>query len=222
MVIDLPEQGRSSKDITFSIESSAEMIIELLKEKANGKSIILIGFSLGAQVVIQILSMEQNLIVYAMINSALVRPMALIRKLIRPSVKLTYPFIKMKTFSKLQAKTLYVDKEYFEIYYKETSQMKSATLIRILEENMSFEIPKHFKEANAKLLVTVGGREKSIMRKSAIDIVSNNPNCTGVIIPKVGHGISLAEPNFFNEMLENWIINRSLPQRTKIIDSIKD
>ena len=67
--------------------------------------------------------------------------------------------IKNKSFSKIQAKTLYVNKDYFEKYYQESCQMKSDTLVRILEENMSFEIPDDFDKAKGKILVTVGERK---------------------------------------------------------------
>lgn len=89
--------------------------------------------------------------------------------------------------------------------------MKSGTLIRILEENMSFEIPEGFEKAECKILVTVGEREKAIMKKSAADIVLDNSNCEGIIIPNVGHGISLANPDYFNVIIENWIQDGVLP-----------
>src|SRR5699024_4600051 len=110
------------------------------------------------------------------------------------------------------AKTLYIKKEHFDRYYNENSQMKLDTLIRILEENMSFEIPKNFNKAESKILVTVGEKEKSMIKKSAIGLVSDNPNCTGILIPKVGHGISLMDPDFFNQLLEKWIQKGTLPK----------
>lgn len=119
--------------------------------------------------------------------------------------------IKNKSFSKLQAKTLYVDKEYFETYYEESSLMKSDTLIRILEENISFELPLNFSEAKAKIMVTVGEREKALMKKSAKDIVSSNSNCLGIMIPNVGHGIPLANSDYFNKMVEKWISEGNIP-----------
>ncbi|MDX8364906.1 alpha/beta hydrolase [Cytobacillus sp. IB215665] len=212
ITIDLPEQGGSNYTESFSIQLSAEKINDLIEKIANGKKVIVIGFSLGAQVTIQMLSMNPNLINYAVINSALVRPNSFVRKMIRPSIKLTFPLVKNKSFSKLQAKTLYVGKEYFETYYKESSEMKLDTLIRILEENMSFEIPKNFNKATGKILVSVGEKEKAVMKKSATDLVSNNKNCIGIIIPNVGHGISLWNPNFFNQMIEKWIQEGALPQ----------
>lgn len=74
IAIDLPEQGKSNHVKDFSIKTSAEKVIRLIENIANGKQIIVIGFSLGAQITIQMLSMKPNLIDYAMINSALVRP----------------------------------------------------------------------------------------------------------------------------------------------------
>lgn len=212
LTIDLPEQGASKHTEHFSIPSSAEKINELIEKIADGKKIMVTGFSLGAQVAIQMLSNKLHLIHHAIINSALVRPNPWITKMIKPSIKLFYPFVKMKSFSKLQAKTLYIDEEYFETYYKESSQMEADTLIRILEENMSFEIPSGFQQAASKILVTVGEKEKAIMKKSALDIVSHHANCTGIMISDVGHGISLVNPEFFNQMLEKWLQDGSLPQ----------
>lgn len=79
--------------------------------------------------------------------------------------------IKNKCFSKLQAKTLYIGKEYFEIYDKESSSMKPDTLIRILEENMSL----------------------------------------GIMIPNIDHGISLMDPDSFNQLVEKWIVKGDIP-----------
>lgn len=211
VTIDLQEQGMSKNTENFSIRKSAEDISKLIEKIANGKKIIVIGFSLGAQVLIQILGMNPNLIHSAVINSALVRPNKFVRKMIRPSIKLTHPLVKNRYFSKLQSKTLHIEERDFEKYYKESSQMNSDTLIRILEENMSFKIPVEFNKTRSKVLVTVGEKEKGLMTKSAIDIVSENPNCVGIIIPSIGHGISLVNPSYFNQMIKNWLENSVLP-----------
>ncbi|MGG4266242.1 alpha/beta fold hydrolase [Peribacillus simplex] len=217
IVPDLPEHGLSNYEINFSIKGSAEELIKLIEEKASGKKVILIGFSLGSQVLIQMLSMKPDLIDFAIINSALVRPITYVKKLIQPSIRLSFPLIKNRWFSKLQAKTLNVSEDCFEKYYEESCQMKPDTLVRVLEENMSFEIPKDFRKVTGKILVTVGEREKAVMKKSAKDIVETNSNCIGVIIPEIGHGASLAMPEVFNHMVEIWIHEGNLPKEYKVI-----
>lgn len=217
LTIDLPEQGKSTNSETFSIKSSALKINNLLRTIAKDKEIIAIGFSLGAQVIIEMLSMENNVINYAVINSALTKPSPLIAKLIRPTIKLTYPLLKIKTFAKLQAKELYITEDHFKTYYDESSSMKLDTLVRILEENMLYTVRNDFENSTSKILVTVGEKEKSMMKKSAKHIVSLNSNCTGIVIPNVGHGAPLAKPTYFNVMIEKWLTTGTLPQNAKII-----
>lgn len=212
VAVDLPEQGKNERHDTFSIEGSSHKVIQLIEDKANGKSITAVGFSLGAQVLIHMLSMKPDLIDYAIINSAAVRPSSIGNMLMSPLITLSFPLVQNKHFSKLQARTLYIGEEHFETYYNESRQMERQTLIRILKENMSFDIPNTFSKANGKILVTVGEKENRMMKKSALDIMTNNQNCTGVMIGEVGHGVSLAQPEFFNHMIEEWITGAFLPR----------
>lgn len=191
--------------------------MELIEQIANEKKVIVIGFSLGAQVALQLVSRNPSSIEYAVINSALVRPNKLIQKVIGPSITLMFPLISNRNFSKLQSKILYISENNFERYYKESSEMTSSTLIRILKENMSFTMPTGFNESTAKILVAVGEKEKKIMKMSVKDIVSANSNCTGIIIPNVGHGISLQDASYFNRLIENWLQKSMLPEDVQVL-----
>jgi pimeloyl-ACP methyl ester carboxylesterase len=217
LVPDLPGHGASHFDTTFSIPSCAEELISLIKQAANSQEIILIGFSLGAQVAIQMLSIEPELFDYAIINSALVRPSPHLIRWIKPSIRFSYPLIKVRSFSKLQAKVLYIDDEHFETYYKESTQMKPETLISILEANMSFTLPSNFNKVRGKLLVTVGDKEKAVMKQSATDIVMSNACCVGIRIPGIGHGVSLAKPDYFNQLITQWVQAVQLPEACSVI-----
>lgn len=213
VLIDLPEQGLSKNSSIFSIKYSAKKVIELIEKLSGGKEVIVIGFSLGAQVAVQMLSIKPDLINYTIINSALVRPAFFIQKLIRPSIRFTFPLIKNKRFSKFQAKALYLDKDYFDQYYQDSSQMKFETLVRILEENMSFKIPDGFNKAQGKILVTVGEKENSLMKKSALDLILSNPNCTGAVLFDVGHGAPIATPDSFNRLADMWLEKGEVPEK---------
>ncbi|UOE61841.1 alpha/beta hydrolase [Priestia filamentosa] len=218
LVPNLPEHGTRGSDTPFSIRSSAIEIIKLIEEKGEGKKVIVIGFSLGSQVLLQMLSMKQDLVDVAIINSALVRPLPYISKWVKPFVNISLPLLKKRWFAKLQAKTLYVSERDFETYYKESRQMKASTLSRVLEENMLFTLPEGFRCSCSKILVTVGEKEKEVMKKSARDIVESNPNCKGVFISKMGHGVPLAMPDFFNAMTEEWIKEGTIAKECREIE----
>lgn len=205
LVPDLPEHGISIDCSPFSIHSCAKRIITLIEQLAPTKKIALVGFSLGSQVIIELLSIRPNFAHYALINSPLVQRANWMLNWIPLTIKWTYPLIQKRWFAKLQAKTLYIKKEQFETYFEESRLIKMDTLIRVLQENMSFSIPKNFAFAKGKILVTVGEKEKKIMKQSMEKLMQVNTNVEGIVIPNVGHGVPLAKPQYFNKLMEEWI-----------------
>ncbi len=219
LVLDLPEHGYSRKDEQiFSIDYAAEQIIKLIEEKREGKSVVAIGFSLGSQVLLSMLSKKKDLIDFAMINSALVKPIPF-ANILNKIMTMALPLVKNKTFSKVQAKQLYIGEEYFNLYYQESLQINKDAFLRVMNENSSFKIPKTFREYPHNILVTVGEKEKKIMKDSMKEIMANNPNCQGVIIPKIGHGIPLADPKLFNKMLEEWLDSNLIIGEVKLVSN---
>ncbi|TWI59720.1 pimeloyl-ACP methyl ester carboxylesterase [Halalkalibacter nanhaiisediminis] len=204
LVPDMPEHGRSKNGVQFTINDAADKINELIEEKGKGKRVIAIGFSLGAQVLIAMLSKKPNLIDFAMINSALVKPVPFANALIK-SMMFTFPLVRYKAFSKIQAKSMYINRDYQDTYFEESYQINKDAFVRIMNENMSFKIPHSFENSSSKILVTVGEKERKIMKNSMKEIIESNPNCKGLIIPRIGHGFSLANPKLFNTTLEEWI-----------------
>src|SRR4051812_29693118 len=91
LVPTLPGHGVRNQETTFSINGSAKEIIDLIEEKGAGKDTTLVGFSLGAQVALEILGLAPDLIRYAILNSALVMPMSMqmINYMVAPTIKLT-------------------------------------------------------------------------------------------------------------------------------------
>lgn len=57
------------------------------------------------------------------------------------------------------------------------------------------------------------------MKDSMKEIMDNNPNCQGVIIPKIGHGIPLANPKLFNKMLEEWLDSNLIIDEVKLVSN---
>ncbi|MFJ5765651.1 alpha/beta fold hydrolase [Lysinibacillus sp. NPDC093210] len=220
IVPDLPGHGKNSGDTYFSMKEAAQKIIDLIETISNNRKTTVVGFSLGAQIIVQMVSMRPSLIDTAVIISALVRPMPVFKKWISPTIKLTSPLISNRIFSKIQAKTLYIPKEKYGQYYEESCRMSQQTLISVMMENMSFSIPENFKHVKSSMLVLVGDKEKSIMKKSANDLVKSNANCKGMVVADVGHGISLANPALFNEIIDNWL-SASHPNNSEFSSAVK-
>ena len=210
LVPTLQGHGGRGEESTFSITENAREIIELINEIRNEREVNVIGFSIGAQITLEMLSLVPKLVHKAIINSALVIPMKITNSFIAPSVRLTVPLIKNRAFSKIQAKQMYINDYYFERYYQDSIKMKTKTLIEMLQENLSYRLPGNLNETTARILVTVGEKEKGVMRKSAVKIAESSSTFSLVVIPKAGHGFSFAQPERFNQLLEIWLSNQPL------------
>ena len=212
LIPDIESHGNSLNEHFISIPESAKKIIQLIESKANEKKVIIIGLSLGAQILVDILSTKPEIIECAIINSALVRPMKFTKKIIKPAFRITFGLIKNRSFAKLQAKQLYISDENFETYFEESKRTSLDNLIRVIESNMSYTLPQGFRNSKARIMVLVGAKEKGVMVKSAKDMLSSNKYCKGYLVPGIGHGVSLADPQLFNKIAKAWIENENLPE----------
>jgi len=216
LVPDLPEQGKSKEFKPFSIKNSAQQISELIKNKAHGGKAHVVGHSLGAQIVVQLLSMSPEVVDRAIVNSALLRRIPILNGLIRPTVRLTLPLTKVKWFAKIQAKYLSVPAADFSKYYYDSKSLTDELLEKLLRENMNFSIPEGLEYCTVPTLILAGQKERGIMRNSAKDLVSVMPNSQGYLVQGVGHSFNFAAPQLFNKILRTWLSKQELPPTERL------
>jgi predicted alpha/beta-fold hydrolase len=148
-----------------SIEDSAEKFIEYVEKYHNGAVFAIGGFSLGAQIVAEVLSQRGNIAQYAIMESVLVLPMKMPVLLITSVYKLTYNLIKKKWFSKLQAKSSFISDNMFEQYYTDTMKLSKQSLINIMLSNTSYRLKDSITNTKAKTMIIA--REKEISGDSS-------------------------------------------------------
>jgi pimeloyl-ACP methyl ester carboxylesterase len=202
--------GDAAATTFVTIKKSAQQVVGYIKENCNGKVFALCGLSIGAQIVVEILSQECDIAENAVIESALVYPIKTAVALTVPMYNMSYGLIKKRWYSKLQAKTLNVPDELFESYYEDSIRMTKESLINITKSNGDYSIPPTLCNTKAKTLILVGEKELSIMKKSAALLHNTiNGSCLKVI-EKSGHGeISLLYPDKYLELLQDFFMNNS-------------
>ncbi|WP_347103878.1 alpha/beta fold hydrolase [Streptococcus anginosus] len=181
--------GHSDSDKNFiSIENNASEIINFINENYNGKVKLIGGLSLGGQVLLEILSRNPNICEYAVIESALVIPMKFTYKMIEPIFNLTYGLTKKSWFSKLQFKNLKIKNSLYDLYYEDTCKISKNNLIAFMKSNSSYELKDTLSRTRAKVLILVGSKERSIMKKSVVKIAELIPNSELEILQGYYHG----------------------------------
>ena len=189
----------------ISIEDSAKKLIEYIERQFKGKVFALGGLSIGAQIVIEALSQNENAAEYVILESALVLPVAGTKALTVPVIKFSYGLIKNKWFSKMQAKTLFIPENMFEQYYNDSLKISEQSLVNIILSNGSYSIKPNIENINSKVLILAGEKEINLIKKSAKILNQKIKNSELKYIKNAGHGeLSMKYPDEFVKIIKNF------------------
>ncbi len=179
----------------ISIEHYAQEMLAYLQDACGGKVYALAGLSIGAQIVVEMLSQQADIAEYAVIESALVYPMRSVKLLAPLMVGLSYPLIRMRWFAKLQARELCVPQAQFKRYYTDSQKISKASLQNTMLSNSTYLLKETLGKTTANTLIIVGEKEMSVMKKSARKLQSSIAGSQLYIAPNLKHGeLSLAHP----------------------------
>lgn len=188
VVIPILDGHNESSDDFTSIEDNADRIIKYIDDNFGGRVKLIGGLSLGGQILLEILSKRNAVCEYAVIESALALPMTATHKMVGAGINMSYGLIGKKWFSKLQFKSLHIKAELFERYYNDTKTISKENYIAFLKANSDYKAKKSLSKCRAKVLVVVGGREISVMKRSARIISELIPDSELDILKGYYHG----------------------------------
>ena len=199
--------GHADSDMPFNtIEENATRLISYIDTHFGGQVLAIGGLSLGGQIAVEMLSQRPSICRYALLESALVKPMKMTAALIGPAFGMSYGLIKQKWFAKLQADYLGIPKELFDDYYRDTCNISKADMIAFLKGNSIYTIKPSLSETSAKVKIVAGSREQKNIRDSAKLLLKAIPGSRMEILPGLRHGdLSINHPQRYGRMLTEWI-----------------
>jgi pimeloyl-ACP methyl ester carboxylesterase len=204
--------GEAGETDFISIADSAAKLINYIDTQFNGQVFLVAGLSIGAQIVTEVLSQRENIAQYAIIESALVYPIKGIASTTVPLYNMCYGLIKQRWFSKLQAKTLSVPTSMFNRYYQDSLKMTKQSLINMTLSNGNYALNNNIANTKARVLIIVGEKEISIMKKSAQTLHEVIYGSELYIAPNMKHGeISLKYHEKYIELIRNLIVLKENP-----------
>lgn len=199
--------GHTDSDAHFTtIEDNGARLISYIDTHFGGQILAIGGLSLGGQVTVEMLSQRADICQYALIESALVKPMKLTHALIGPTFGMSYGLIKQKWFAKLQADYLGIPKALFNDYYRDTCKISKADMVAFMKANSIYTIKRSLSETKAKVKIVAGSREQKSIRDSAVLLNREIPGSSLEILPGMRHGdLSINHPQDYARMLIEWI-----------------
>jgi pimeloyl-ACP methyl ester carboxylesterase len=210
LVPDLPEHGQSQAAGRFTVSSAAAQVAELIHQRAHDGRASLVGLSLGAQVGAALLGLAARLADRALLSGALARPIPG-AGFILPSLWLYAPFKNMDALIRANQVYLGVPAEYAADFALDTRRTSTAALARILIANLSFRVPPGLGRLTLPVLVTVGSKEPSVMRRSARELSAAMLGATSAMVQGHGHNWPLSAPALFNRTLHAFLTDSPLP-----------
>ncbi len=160
--------GHADSDADFvSIEKNADRVISFIDSEYGGSVLLIGGLSLGAQVLVEMLTQRKDICQNAILESASVIPSKITNALIELSFGSSYGLIRKKWFAKMQFRYLRIRDELFEDYYEDTAKITKGNMIAFLKANTAFELKREIQNNQAQVRVVVGGKEQKKMLRSA-------------------------------------------------------
>ena len=199
--------GHADSDAHFTtIENNAARLISWIDVHCGGQILLLGGLSLGGQIAVEMLSQRKDICRYAIIESALVRPMKLTSALIGPTFGMSYSLIKQKWFARLQADYLGIPASLFQDYFRDTCNISKADMIAFLKASSLYTIKPELSDTHAKVSIAAGAKEQMKIRASAQMLHQAIPGSSLELLPGLRHGdLSINHPQRYARMLTEWI-----------------
>lgn len=224
LVPDLPEQGRSRAVSPFTIQSAAAQMADLIRSRAHGGQAHVVGLSLGAQVLVSLLSQNPDLVRRAIVSSAIVRPLSGMSWISPGIIGASYnlfmaPLKNSDWWINLNRKyAAGVPAEYAAQFKSEFQGETRDGFTHIMLENLAFRLPSGLEKVTAPTLVVVGQKEYGAMRQSARDLAAAIPTARAYTVAHQRrmslaeeHNWNMTAPSLFNAMLKDWLDGRPLP-----------
>ena len=199
--------GHADSDAPFtSIEDNAASLISYIDTRFGGQVLAIGGLSLGGQIAVEMLSQRPHICQYALLESALVKPMKMTAALIGPTFGMSYGLIKQKWFSKLQADYLGIPKHLFDDYFGDTCKIRKADMIAFLKANSLYTIKQSLSKTEAKVKIVAGAKEQKSIQDSAKLLHKAIAGSSMEILPDLRHGdLSINHPQSYARMITDWI-----------------
>jgi pimeloyl-ACP methyl ester carboxylesterase len=208
LVPDLPQYGKSFQEGPFEMARAADAVAELIRTRVTGRA-HLVGYSLGAQVGVQLLATEPRLVDRAVLSSTFVNTMR--------AVQLTRPL------AGLLARTGWLrwlvinrhwdmDRAVHNVDYHDDAHLNSgAQLAHIAMASAGFALPDALGKSDVPTLFVTGSEELSVIRRWAATLAQSMPNGVDRVAVGMNHDWPLGNPDLFSRTVDAWLSRTALP-----------
>lgn len=210
LVPDLPQHGRSIRQGPFEMGGAAAAVAELIRSRAATGRAHVVGLSLGAQVGVQLLATEPELVDRAVLCGTMVNVMPgaqqarLLGSLARISRSLWFAIGR-------NARHVGLVPAKFDDYRADMRLMKPAQITHVVQAAVGFTLPEGLEKAESPTLFLTGAKEMRFVHRSAAALAQQMPNGVDRVVTGMRHDWPLRYPDLFARTVDGWFSQTALP-----------
>jgi pimeloyl-ACP methyl ester carboxylesterase len=204
VIVDLPDHGLSRAQPFTTIEAVADELAELVP--AAGAH--LVGHSLGAKVVLEVLARRPGRVRSAVVSSALVRPSALVRLMNSHALNaMSLALMQLTWVARLQATQFaFPEQAMTDLFVSSFKDLRAENLDRPMTAFASRLLPPPgLDRVTCPVLLTVGAKEVSGMRDSQRDLLRLLPTARSAVLEGAAHNAPWTHAAAYNRLLTKFL-----------------
>jgi pimeloyl-ACP methyl ester carboxylesterase len=200
---DLPEHGHSANVAPFSLKDAAQRVATLIRQVPPHGRAHVVGLSMGAAVIVQMLSDVPEVIDHALISGA---PLRLHPAL--AALNIRWAFVSPEQLAAVLFSRFHIPKEYRHLLYEGVRLVKPTAFLHFAYELTQIQLPH---QAPVPTLITVGEKEAFAAKYAAHRMKMLISGAKGAMVMGVGHIWSLEAADLFAQTVRAWVTDAPLP-----------
>jgi pimeloyl-ACP methyl ester carboxylesterase len=200
---DLPEHGQSADVAPFTLKDASQRVAALIRQTSPHGRAHVMGLSMGASVIVQMVCDVPEVIDHALISGAALR--------LHPAVaalNTRWAFVSPEQLAAVLFSSFHIPKEYRHLLYEGVRMVKPTAFLHFAYELTQIQLPHR---APVPTLITVGEKESFAAKYGAHQMKTRIAGAKGAIVTGVGHIWSLEAADLFTQTVRAWATDAPLP-----------
>jgi pimeloyl-ACP methyl ester carboxylesterase len=206
---DLPEQGRSAHIGPFRLDTAADAVADIIRERVPSGRAHVVGISLGGAVALTLLQRAPHCVDYMFVSGASAR-IGHILGAVSYATQYLYPHLPPESVVASIIRQCEIPPDYHALLHDDILiSLNRAFIAHYTRALMSLEMPT---QATAPLLVVTGARETLLVHSMARKLTKTVKGTCSFVVPGMAHVWNLQAPDMFTDVLRAWISDDPLAQ----------
>ncbi len=191
------------------MDGAATALAELIRSRVGTGRVHVVGHSLGAQVGVQLLATEPELVDRVVLWGTIVNAMPVVR-LTAPLLGLVARISRSVTIRR-NARLVGVPSAKIDDYREDVRLMPAAQVAHLVEASAAFTLPNGLDKSDSPTLFLAGSMEMRLIRRSAAALAQRTPNGVEGVALGMDHDWPLRYPDLFSRTVDGWLSGTALP-----------